>query len=51
MTNMQQNYVRGKINHVTVETAQEAPDVVISTFLVNSNSATVLLILVLRIPS
>ena len=27
---------------MTVETAQEAPDVVIITFLVNSNSATVL---------
>jgi hypothetical protein len=24
-----QNYVRGKVNHVTVEEAQEAPDVVI----------------------
>ena len=42
MANMQQNYVRGKVNHVTAETAQEAPDVVIDTFSVNSNSATVL---------
>ena len=42
MTNMQQNYVRGKVNHVTVETAQEAPDVVIGTFMINSNSTTVL---------
>ena len=42
MANMQQNYVRGKVNHVTAETAQEAPDVVIGTFPVNSNSATVL---------
>ena len=41
MANMQQNYVRGKVNHVTVETAHEAPDVVISMFQVNSNSATV----------
>ncbi|XP_066385406.1 uncharacterized protein [Miscanthus floridulus] len=42
LANMQQNYVRGKVNHVTAETAQEAPDVVIGTFPVNSNSATVL---------
>ena len=39
---MQQNYVRGKVNHVTAETAQEAADVVIGTFPINSNSATVL---------
>ena len=39
---MQQNYVQGKVNHVTVEMAQEAPDVVIGTFPVNSNSAIVL---------
>ena len=42
LANVQQNYVRGKINHVTVEIAQEAPDVVIGTFSVNSNLATVL---------
>ena len=42
MANMQQNYAHGKVNHVTIEIAQEAPDVVIGTFLVNSNSATVL---------
>ena len=30
------------MNHVTAKIAQEAPDVVIGTFLVNSNSATVL---------
>ena len=42
MANMQQNYVREKVNHVTAEIAHEAPDVVIGTFLVNSNSATVL---------
>ena len=29
------------MNHVTAKTAQEAPDVVIGTFFVNSNSATV----------
>jgi hypothetical protein len=34
-----QNYVRGKINHVAIEDAQEAPDVVIGMFLVNSNIA------------
>jgi hypothetical protein len=37
-----QNYVREKINHVTVEEAQEAPDVVIGTFFVNDLSAVVL---------
>jgi hypothetical protein len=37
-----QNYVRGKVNHVTVEEAQEAPDVVIGTFFVNDLSAVVL---------
>ena len=42
MTNMQQNYVQGKVNHVTAETAQEAPNVVIGTFSVSSNSAIVL---------
>ena len=39
---MQQNYVRGKVNHVTTETAQEAPDVMISMLPVNSNLAIVL---------
>jgi hypothetical protein len=38
----QQNYVQGKVNHVTSESAQEAPDVVIGTFPVNSHSASVL---------
>ena len=42
MANSQQNYVRGRVNHVTAEIALEAPDVVIGTFPVNSNSATVL---------
>jgi hypothetical protein len=37
-----QNYVRGKVNHVTVQEAQEAPDVVIGTFSVNDISAVVL---------
>jgi hypothetical protein len=38
----QQNYVRGKINHVTVEQAHEAPEVVLGTFRVNSEPASVL---------
>jgi hypothetical protein len=38
-----QNYVHGKVNHVAVEEAQEAPDVVIGTFLVNDLSVVVLL--------
>ena len=42
LANVQQNYVHGKINHVTAETAQEAPNVVIGTFPVKSNSVTVL---------
>jgi hypothetical protein len=37
-----QNYVRGKINHVTLEEAQEAPDVVIGMFFVNDTFAGVL---------
>jgi hypothetical protein len=37
-----QNFVHGKVNHVTVEEAQDAPDVVISTFSVNDLSAVVL---------
>jgi hypothetical protein len=37
-----QNYVRGKVNHVTVEEVQEAPDVVIGTFSVNDLSVVVL---------
>jgi hypothetical protein len=37
-----QNYVRGKVNHVTVEEAQEAPDMVIGTFSINNISAVVL---------
>jgi hypothetical protein len=34
--------VREKVNHVTVEEAQEAPDVVIGTFSINNLSAVVL---------
>jgi hypothetical protein len=37
-----QNYVDGIVNHVAVEEAQEALDVVIGTFLVNDTSAVVL---------
>jgi hypothetical protein len=37
-----QNYVRGKVNHVTVKEAQEAPDVVIGTFSINDLSAVML---------
>jgi hypothetical protein len=37
-----QNYVRGKVNHVAVEEAQEASNVVIGTFSVNDISVVVL---------
>jgi hypothetical protein len=37
-----QNYVHGKVNHVALEEAQEAPDVVIGTFFVIDTSAVVL---------
>jgi hypothetical protein len=37
-----QNYARGRVNHVAVEEAQEAPDVVIGMFSVNDTSAVVL---------
>jgi hypothetical protein len=37
-----QNYVRGKVNHVAVEKAQEAPDMVIGMFFVNDTSAVML---------
>jgi hypothetical protein len=37
-----QNYVHGKVNHITVEEAQEAPDVVIGMFFVHDISAVVL---------
>ena len=38
----QQNYARGRINHVTTEEVQGAQDVVLGMFLVNSNPASVL---------
>jgi hypothetical protein len=38
----QQNYVHGRVNHVTIEQAQDAPGVVLGTFPVNSVPATVL---------
>jgi hypothetical protein len=38
----QQNFVRGRVNHVAAETAQEARDVVFGMFLVNSAPASVL---------
>jgi hypothetical protein len=38
----QQNHVRGRVNHVAAEIAQEAQDVVFSMFLVNSAPASVL---------
>jgi hypothetical protein len=34
-----QNFVRGRVNHVIVDEAHEAPDVVLSTFSVNSTIA------------
>jgi hypothetical protein len=37
-----QNYAREKVNHVAVEEAQEAPDVVIGMFFVNNTSTVVL---------
>jgi hypothetical protein len=37
-----QNYACGRVNHVVVEEAQQAPDVVIDMFLVNDTSAVVL---------
>jgi hypothetical protein len=36
------NYACGRVNHVAVEEAQEAPDVVIGMFLINDTSAVVL---------
>jgi hypothetical protein len=38
----QQNFIRGRVNHVAAETAQEAQDVVFGMFLVNSAPAFVL---------
>jgi hypothetical protein len=36
-----QNYAHGRVNHVAVEEAQEAPDVVIGMFFINDTSAIV----------
>jgi hypothetical protein len=36
------NYVHGKVNHVTVEEVQEAPDMVIGMFFINDTSAVVM---------
>jgi hypothetical protein len=38
----QQNFVRGRVNHVVAETAQEAQDVVFGMFLINSAPASIL---------
>jgi hypothetical protein len=37
-----QNYASGRVNHVAVEEAQEAPDVVLGMFFVNDTSTVVL---------
>jgi hypothetical protein len=37
-----QNYARGRVNHVVVDEAQEAPDIVLGTFLINVTFAVVL---------
>jgi hypothetical protein len=39
---VKQNYVCGRVNHVAVEEAQEAPDVVIDMFLINDTSTVML---------
>jgi hypothetical protein len=39
---IKQNYVHGKVNHVAVEEAQEAPDMVIGMFFVNDTSVVAL---------
>ena len=38
----QQNYMRGRVNHMNAEAAQENPEVVLGMFLVNSAPASVL---------
>jgi hypothetical protein len=38
----QQNFMRGRVNHMTSEEAQQAPDVVLSMFLASSHPATIL---------
>jgi hypothetical protein len=37
-----QNYAHGRVNHVAVEEAQQAPDVVICMFFINDTSTVVL---------
>jgi hypothetical protein len=37
-----QNYAHGRVNHVTVEEAQEAPDIIIDMFFINNTSTVVL---------
>jgi hypothetical protein len=37
-----QNYARGRVNHIVVEEAQEAPDVILGMFFVNATSVVVL---------
>jgi hypothetical protein len=39
---VRQNYARGRINHVAIEDAQQAPNIVLSMFLVNSNTTIIL---------
>jgi hypothetical protein len=41
-TPVRQNQARARVNHVTVEKAQAAPDVIIGMILVNDNNAIVL---------
>jgi hypothetical protein len=43
-----ENYARGRVNHVAVEEAREAPDVVLGMFLIN---ATTVIIVGSRIPT
>jgi hypothetical protein len=37
-----QNYARGRVNHVVVQEAQEAPDVVLDIFFINDTSVALL---------
>jgi hypothetical protein len=41
-TPVRQNQARAHVNHVAVEDAQEAPDVIIGMVLVNDNNAIIL---------
>jgi hypothetical protein len=38
----QQNFMRGRVNHMTSEEAQQAPDIVLGMFLASSHPATIL---------